>query len=121
MRWWWGAEGVKAVGVEHYFSHSQWLDQLKPDGCDGLHKLLFAVFEQALRDYFEPRYRDDVRSWIDERNGFGPFAFDSACDSLDFDRDWMRAGFRRFMGLVDLRARLGRVSRDGRRSRAPIQ
>jgi|GEM_PF-5766297 len=55
-----------------------------------------------MRDYLlSPEYRPDVRAWVNEESGFGPFAFETLCAALSLDAAAMRYGMHRWMTKVD--------------------
>jgi hypothetical protein len=66
------------------------------------HQLSIAILEMSLREYEQqPRSRRVVRSWIEEQNGPPPFSFDSVCDYLSLDADYVRDGLIQWMNDID--------------------
>ena len=63
----------------------------------GEHRLLRAVLEDALRTILAARHGGvgpaHIRrehAWMTSRDRGDPFAFESICDALDLDADWIR-------------------------------
>lgn len=83
--------------------HSQWLDKLRAAAHDDAeHRLLLAVFEQALRDYLAgPKYQVEILFWVAERNGPAPFSFEAICAAFALDVATTRRGLFQWMQRVD--------------------
>lgn len=94
---------AELVGLEDDYLHSQWIDLRRPRPDDeGLNRLRLGILESGMRDYlFTPRFRPDVRAWVDARDQVGPFTFEEICESLELDASAMRAGMRTWMARVD--------------------
>jgi len=66
------------------------------------HQLAIAILEMSLREYEQqPASRKGVREWIDDRNGPPPFGFDSVCDYLAVNSDYLRRGLTQWMNALD--------------------
>jgi hypothetical protein len=86
--------------------------------------LMLAVLEDAMRCYEGHGARDsqprrEAEAWLFDRRADGPFAFDSICEALGFDPDYLRGGVRlwRLQKLAGtnppMLARRSPVMRDG--------
>ena len=42
------------------------------------------------------RSRAEVEAWIADRKGRGPFAFETICETLEINPDWLREGLRKW-------------------------
>ncbi len=66
------------------------------------HQLAIAILEMSLREYEQqPESRKVVRAWIEDRNGPPPFGFDSVCDYLEVNSDYLRRGLAQWMNALD--------------------
>ncbi len=87
---------------------------------DGERRLMFAVFEDAIRSYVmcmssksQARRKEfeEVRSWMDLRGHHSVFSFDSLCDLFEIDPDLLR-GQLSTLRTSDLpRRRIGSIGR----------
>ena len=96
-----------------FLNRAEYFAQRGPRPYDtAFHRLLLSVFESGLRDYLKaPKYRGDVRQWVNERGGFAPFGFESACEYLGLNCAAAREAMRKWMKKVDTSERHGRVAR----------
>ena len=98
-----------------FINRAQYFAQRGPRPYDtAYHRLLLGVFESGLRDYDylqAPKYRGDVRQWVNEHGGCAPFGFESACEYLGLNCAAAREAMRKWMKKVDTSERHGRVAR----------
>ncbi len=96
-----------------FINRAEYFAQRGPRPYDtAFHRLLLSVFESGLRDYLKaPKYRGDVRQWVNERGGCAPFGFESACEYLGLNCAAAREAMRKWMKKVDTSERHGRVAR----------
>jgi len=88
--------------------------------ADGERRLMFAVFEDAIRSYvlglnaksaLRRKEFDEVRRWTQLRGQHSVFSFDSLCALFDIDPDRLREQLGK-MQLADLpRRRMGSLGR----------
>jgi len=87
---------------------------------DGERRLMFAVFEDAIRSYVmclsskSPARRkefEEVRSWMDLRGYHSVFSFDSLCDLFEIDPDVLRAQLTMLQSSDLPRRRIGSIGR----------
>jgi hypothetical protein len=87
---------------------------------DGERRLMFAVFEDAIRSYVmcmssksQSRRREfeEVRSWMDLRGYHSVFAFDSLCDLFEIDADLLRRQLTTLQSSDLPRRRIGSIGR----------
>jgi hypothetical protein len=84
---------------------SQYRDLVrKSNAFEGERNLLFAVLEDGIRRYLECHEGDrtspeflETSEWINQADGFGPFAFVNVCETLGIDPDRLRQGLNRFL------------------------
>ena len=70
------------------------------------HHLYVPFLKMLLRRYREyPESRASVREWVSARNSSFPLGFDSLCDYLDLDADYVRDGLTRWLNRVDRESR----------------
>jgi hypothetical protein len=66
------------------------------------HHLYIPFLDMLLRQYQEkPESRATVREWVSMRDSCSPLGFDSLCDYLDLDADYVRDGLTRWLNKVD--------------------
>ncbi|HLW72156.1 MAG TPA: hypothetical protein VKS22_16220 [Candidatus Binataceae bacterium] len=65
----------------------------------GLHRLMLAVFDQALRDFYQWRHREEVRRWLGSKHG--PFSFGAICEAFGWEVEWLRPRVRGWMREVE--------------------
>jgi hypothetical protein len=87
---------------------------------DGERRLMFAVFEDAIRCYVmcmssksQARRKEfeEVRLWMDLRGHHSVFSFDSLCDLFEIDADLLRAQLARLQTSDLPRRRIGSIGR----------
>jgi hypothetical protein len=87
---------------------------------DGERRLMFAVFEDAVRCYVmcmssksQARRREfeEVRSWMDLRGHHSVFSFDSLCDLFEIDADLLRRQLATLRSSDLPRRRIGSIGR----------
>ncbi len=87
---------------------------------DGERRLMFAVFEDAIRSYVmclsskSPARRkefEEVRSWMDLRGYHSVFSFDSLCDLFEIDPDVLRGQLTMLQSSDLPRRRIGSIGR----------
>jgi hypothetical protein len=87
---------------------------------DGERRLMFAVFEDAIRSYVmcmgsksQARRREfeEVKSWIDLRGHHSVFSFDSLCDLFEIDPDVLRNQLKTLQSSDLPRRRIGSIGR----------
>ena len=70
------------------------------------HHLYVPFLKMLLRRYREnPESRASVREWVGARNSSFPLGFDSLCDYIDLDADYVRDGLTRWLNKVDRESR----------------
>jgi hypothetical protein len=70
------------------------------------HHLYVPFLKMLLRRYREyPESRASVREWVGARNSSFPLGFDSLCDYIDLDADYVRDGLTRWLNSVDRESR----------------
>ena len=99
-----------------FLNRAEYFAQRGPRPYDtAFHRLLLSVFESGLRDYLKaPKYRGDVRQWVNERGGFAPFGFESACEYLGLNCAAAREAMRKWMKKLIPASGMG-ASRDTQR------
>jgi hypothetical protein len=66
------------------------------------HHLFIPFLDMLLRQYQErPQSRATVREWVCARNSSFPLGFESLCDYLDLEADYVRDGLTRWLNKVD--------------------
>jgi hypothetical protein len=66
------------------------------------HHLHVPFLNMLLRRYREkPESRASVRAWVGARNSRYPLGFDSLCEYIDLDADYVRDGLTRWLNKVD--------------------
>jgi hypothetical protein len=66
------------------------------------HHLYIPFLDMLLRQYQErPESRATVREWVSVRNSCSPLGFDSLCEYLDLDVEYVREGLTRWLNKVD--------------------
>jgi hypothetical protein len=66
------------------------------------HHLYVPFLNMLLRRYRDkPESRASVREWVSARNSSYPLGFDSLCDYIDLDADYVRGGVTRWLNQVD--------------------
>ena len=87
---------------------------------DGERRLMFAVFEDAIRSYVmcmgsktQARRREfeEVRSWMDLRGTHSVFSFDSLCELFEIDPDLLRNQLKTLQTSDLPRRRIGSIGR----------
>src|SRR5579862_8465003 len=87
---------------------------------DGERRLMFAVFEDAIRCYVmcmssksQSRRREfeEVRGWMDLRGYHSVFSFDSLCDLFEIDADVLRSQLATLRSSDLPRRRIGSIGR----------
>ena len=87
---------------------------------DGERRLMFAVFEDAIRSYVmclssksQARRREfeEVRSWMDLRGHHSVFSFDSLCDLFEIEPDLLRSQLGKMRSSDLPRRRIGSIGR----------
>jgi len=87
---------------------------------DGERRLMFAVFEDAIRSYVlcmasksQARRREfeEVRSWMELRGYHSVFSFDSLCELFEIDPDLLRRQLRTLRSSDLPRRRIGSIGR----------
>lgn len=78
---------------------------------EGERKLLFAVLEDAIRNYLRHRDGDaaarnnedfvEAAEWLSSDHDTGPFAFVSICEALGIDADCLRLGISHHTGRLE--------------------
>ena len=73
----------------------------RPIRC-GEERLMFAVLEDAVNCFFGdvPKARMESTLWFKDRGATGPFAFESICQVLGFDADWLRRGLFKQLAML---------------------
>ena len=61
---------------------------------DGTKQLMLAVLVDALQCLQKRRTITEVDAWIEDRKARGPFAFETVCETLEIDADYLRNGVR---------------------------
>ena len=87
---------------------------------DGERRLMFAVFEDAVRSYVmcmssktQARRREfeDVRGWMELRGYHSVFSFDSLCELFEVDADLLRHQLKTLRSSDLPRRRIGSIGR----------
>ena len=87
---------------------------------DGERRLMFAVFEDAIRSYVmcmssksQARRREfeEVRGWIELRGHHSVFSFDSLCELFEVDPDMLRRQLKTLRTSDLPRRRIGSIGR----------
>lgn len=87
---------------------------------DGERRLMFAVFEDAIRSYVmcmtaksQARRREfeEVRTWMDLRGHHSVFSFDSLCELFEVDADLLRRQLKTLHSSDLPRRRIGSIGR----------
>jgi hypothetical protein len=66
------------------------------------HHLYVPFLNMLLRRYRDrPESRASVREWVGMRNSNFPLGFDSLCNLIDLDADYVRDGLTRWLNRVD--------------------
>jgi hypothetical protein len=87
---------------------------------DGERRLMFAVFEDAIRSYVmcmssksQARRREfeEVKTWMDLRGHHSVFSFDSLCDLFEIDPDLLRNQLTTLQSSDLPRRRIGSIGR----------
>jgi hypothetical protein len=87
---------------------------------DGERRLMFAVFEDAIRSYVmcmsaksQARRREfeEVKSWMDLRGHHSVFSFDSLCELFEIDPDLLRRQLTILQSSDLPRRRIGSIGR----------
>ena len=87
---------------------------------DGERRLLFAVFEDAIRTYVSTMHAkslsrrrefEEVRDWMDIRGEDGVFSFDSLCSLFHVDADLLRHQLTTLRSSDLPRRRIGSIGR----------
>ena len=83
---------------------SQWLDMHRSSYQTPEHKLMFAVLDDAINDYLQycngrvgsrqKKYYDDAKYWLFVGDGIEPFTYETICETLGINQDWLRKGLR---------------------------
>lgn len=64
--------------------------------------MFIPFLDMLLRQYQQrPESRATMREWVGARNSSSPLGFDSLCDYLDLDADYVRDGLTRWLNKVD--------------------
>ena len=87
---------------------------------DGERRLMFAVFEDAIRCYVmsmssksasRRREFEEVRSWMELRGHHSVFSFDSLCDLFEVDGELLRSQLANLRSSDLPRRRIGSIGR----------
>ena len=87
---------------------------------DGERRLMFAVFEDAIRSYVmrmssksQARRREfeEVKAWVELRGNHSVFSFDSLCDLFEIDPDLLRHQLTTLRTSDLPRRRIGSIGR----------
>jgi hypothetical protein len=90
----------------------------------GTKQLMLAVLVDALqclrtgaqgRIAIQRRSRAEAAAWIADRKGQGPFAFETICETLEINPDWLRESLREWR-----RQRLSGIDRQRQIRRLPV-
>ena len=83
---------------------SQFFDQLRRGGeHSGEQRLMITILEDAVNVYlkhadargpYEQRLFAEAEEWIEDRDGSWIFSFESVCDFLSLEADYLRRGLR---------------------------
>jgi hypothetical protein len=87
---------------------------------DGERRLMFAVFEDAIRSYVmcmsaksqvRRREFEEVKAWVELRGHHSVFSFDSLCDLFEIDPDILRHQLKTLHSSDLPRRRIGSIGR----------
>lgn len=102
MEWENGAMG--SIFVPDIITPEQFYDSRRDDGSGApVKRLMMAVLEDALRCFQNnadartgPRKRlfAEAEQWLCSDNGEGPFSFETVCDTLGIEPQFLRSGLR---------------------------
>jgi hypothetical protein len=88
--------------------------------ADGERRLMFAVFEDAIRSYvlgfnaksaLRRKEFEEVKRWTELRGQHSMFSFDSLCELFDIDPDLLRAKLGKVQSSDLPRRRMGSLGR----------